>query len=259
MARTKQTARKQISGKNPRKSHASKQVAKPVQKNVDIEENPKLKKIAKSVTDIDKLTGSEVLARLRTFSQYKNMSDYAIKKLIGDNKLATVGDLKDELSRLMVEKESKSEEKESKSEEKESKSKEKKSKEPSSKKMTNEQSQKKSKKENSSKEKKTHIYNLLVWTRKDHGNPTPSVILSAKSFDRLVDAFENYIRKNDTKATQYNEKDTYLGERYGYESAAEFEKYLKTDILTKKMLTDEQAPELDSAYIIHYMKSDLWQ
>ena len=82
MARTKQTARREPKGKTPRKSHASKGAKSSL------------------ASELDKLTGTEVLARLRLIPEYKDMSDYAIKKYIGQGKLATVQQLKDRLEAL---------------------------------------------------------------------------------------------------------------------------------------------------------------
>jgi hypothetical protein len=87
MARTKQTARKSTGGKAPRKSHG-------------IKRTTGLTKVESVILDIDKLTGAEVLERLRTYPEYKNMTDYAIKKQIGGTKLATVEMLKDRLKTL---------------------------------------------------------------------------------------------------------------------------------------------------------------
>jgi hypothetical protein len=46
------------------------------------------------------MTGKELLQELKTFNQYKNQTDYYIKKSIGGGKLATVDQLKQELTKL---------------------------------------------------------------------------------------------------------------------------------------------------------------
>ena len=50
------------------------------------------------------LTGKEALEALKTYSIYKDKSDYAIKKSIGKTKLATVDELKTELIKLQSKK-----------------------------------------------------------------------------------------------------------------------------------------------------------
>jgi len=46
------------------------------------------------------MTGKELLQELKTYNQYKNQTDYYIKKYIGGGKLASVDQLKQELTKL---------------------------------------------------------------------------------------------------------------------------------------------------------------
>jgi hypothetical protein len=49
---------------------------------------------------ISSMTGKELLQELKTYNPYKNQTDYYIKKSIGGTKLATVDQLKQELTKL---------------------------------------------------------------------------------------------------------------------------------------------------------------
>lgn len=93
--------------KAPRKSHASKAAArksnveytvKPVVSNDD---ESSLANVLKM--DTSKMSGIQILAALKVWPHYKNLSDYQIKKNIGkDGKQALVGDLRKELDRLRL-------------------------------------------------------------------------------------------------------------------------------------------------------------
>ena len=96
-----------VKSKAPRKSHASKAAAR--KSNVEYTVKPVVSNDDESLVnvlkmDISKMSGTQILAALKVWPHYKNLSDYQIKKALGkDGKQALVGDLRKELDRLMEE------------------------------------------------------------------------------------------------------------------------------------------------------------
>lgn len=91
MARTKQTARREVGGKAPRKSKA--RIATQAHLDSRGSENKGSGSTYKKI--LSGLSVKECLDLLKTFTEFKNQSDYAIKKKLGsNNKPATVAELR---------------------------------------------------------------------------------------------------------------------------------------------------------------------